>query len=296
MWATDTQDGLKTIIAHAAAGDTTWFMATVNRLAEALEAEGDTDPVAIRRSKAVGVLARPAEALRLLADQMAQPVPDDDTRRPEPSDMGDADEDRQSLELTPPTAAQLRAGQPRVTLVFHLADAALRRRYGVVRTEHGDMLTLPELHEWLAATGCNVTVRPVLDPADTAPVDAYEIPRWMRDESSSATSPTCSPTAPAPPPRWTSTTPSRGCPSSAAGGPARPSPAIWAPSSASTTAWLPHSRWQRRQPDPGTYLFRTPTGRIYLVTNQGTLPLGNTDYAHAVWRAANRVDTEEEAA
>ena len=56
-----------------------------------------------------------------------------------------------------------------------------------------------------------------------------------------------------------------------------------------------HGRWQRRQPDPGTYLFKTPTGRVYVVTNQGTLPLGNTDYAHAVWHCADRVDTEEEA-
>ena len=44
-----------------------------------------------------------------------------------------------------------------------------------------------------------------------------------------------------------------------------------------------HSAWQERQPDPGTYLHRTPTGYIFLVTHHGTLSLGKTAYAHAIW-------------
>ena len=41
-----------------------------------------------------------------------------------------------------------------------------------------------------------------------------------------------------------------------------------------------------RQPDPGTYLWRSRFGRVYLVTNHGTLPLGNTEFSHAVWDLA----------
>ena len=67
VWAADSQDGLKTIIARAASGDAVWFLATVNRIADVLAADGDQDPVGLRRSKAVGILARPGEALCLLA-------------------------------------------------------------------------------------------------------------------------------------------------------------------------------------------------------------------------------------
>lgn len=46
------------------------------------------------------------------------------------------------------------------------------------------------------------------------------------------------------------------------------------------------SKWRRRQPDPGTYLFRSPHGRVWIVTNQGTMSLGRTAYSRAVWDAA----------
>jgi hypothetical protein len=42
VFSFDSEDGLKTIIAKAAAGDAIWFMATVNRIADILAAEGDT--------------------------------------------------------------------------------------------------------------------------------------------------------------------------------------------------------------------------------------------------------------
>jgi isopenicillin-N epimerase len=57
---------LKTIVAKAAAGDAVWFLAAVNRIAEVLAKRGDTDPGGTRRARAVGILARPAEALQLL--------------------------------------------------------------------------------------------------------------------------------------------------------------------------------------------------------------------------------------
>ena len=66
VFSFDSEDGLKTIIAKAAAGDAIWFMATVNRIADILAAEGDTDPIGARRARAIGILAQPAEALRLL--------------------------------------------------------------------------------------------------------------------------------------------------------------------------------------------------------------------------------------
>ena len=44
--------------------------------------------------------------------------------------------------------------------------------------------------------------------------------------------------------------------------------------------------WGKHQPEPGYYLHRSPTGYVYLVTNQGTLTLGRTTFSAAVWEAA----------
>jgi len=47
-----------------------------------------------------------------------------------------------------------------------------------------------------------------------------------------------------------------------------------------------HGSWQVRQPEPGTWLWRSPHGRIYAVNATGTHPFGNTEFAQAIWRAA----------
>ena len=60
------EHGLKLIIARAAAGDAIWFKATIDRIAEILAQQGDTDTVEVRRSTAIGILAQPAQALQLL--------------------------------------------------------------------------------------------------------------------------------------------------------------------------------------------------------------------------------------
>jgi len=60
------EHGLKMIIARAAAGDAIWFKATIDRIADILAQQGDPDPVEVRRSKALGILAQPAHALQLL--------------------------------------------------------------------------------------------------------------------------------------------------------------------------------------------------------------------------------------
>ena len=61
-----TEHGLKTLIAKATAGEVIYLVAMVDRLAQILELEGDTSPVGVRRSKALGILAHPARALALL--------------------------------------------------------------------------------------------------------------------------------------------------------------------------------------------------------------------------------------
>jgi len=47
-----------------------------------------------------------------------------------------------------------------------------------------------------------------------------------------------------------------------------------------------HRGWRVRQHEPGTWLWRSPHRRIYLVNPTGTHPLGDTASAQAIWRAA----------
>jgi hypothetical protein len=82
-----TEHGLKLIIARAAAGDAIWFKATIDRIADILTRHGDHDPVDVRRSKAIGILAQPAHALRLLCqhqdhDWDGSAEPDDLDQKP----------------------------------------------------------------------------------------------------------------------------------------------------------------------------------------------------------------------
>lgn len=309
VWSFDGEDGLRTIVAKAASGDVRWFVATVDRIAEVLELDGDRDGVDARRARAIGILAQPALALSLLArhasdpDQHGQEAPVADEAEDEQSQEQDGEQDSEqsgeqgdrSLVLHTPaglSAADLRRARPRVVLHLHLTDSALRAGDGLVRPEHGDPLTLLQLHEWLSDTGCPITVRPVLDPVETAPVDAYETPYRLRDALflrdpvdvfpyGNATSRTLdldhsTPYVP----------PDRGGP------PGQTGLHNLGPLGRSHHRAVTLAGWRRRQPAPGTYLFRSPNGHVFLVTNHGTLPLGRTSFTNGLWdlTSAGRAD------
>jgi hypothetical protein len=63
----------------------------VNRIADILQAEGDPDPVDVRRSKAIGILAQPADALRLLLDHQSVP--------PHPADPPESLDDSETADV-----------------------------------------------------------------------------------------------------------------------------------------------------------------------------------------------------
>jgi hypothetical protein len=166
-------------------------------------------------------------------------------------------------------------------LHFHLSDATLGCGPGMVRPEHDPApISLDQLRRFLTDTGCAVTVRPVIDPADTAPVDSYEIPHRLRRAvryrhpadvfpygSNVTSSLDLDHTQPYQPD----------------GPPGQTNPGNLGPLSRTAHRAKTFGRWFCRQPDPGTYLWRSTTGRIFLVTNQGTLPLGHTAFSHALW-------------
>ena len=98
----NSEHGLKLIIARATAGDAIWFKATIDRIADILTQQGDTDPVEVRRSKAIGILAQPAHALQLLCmhqhDNWDGPTEPADPAQ-EPTDDGE-DEGETSFDQT----------------------------------------------------------------------------------------------------------------------------------------------------------------------------------------------------
>ena len=84
VWSTQSSEqGLKTIVARAAAGEIIYLTAVIDRLAEILAIRGDAREIGPRRASALGLLAHPAHALSLLAQHTAANTPGpDETETP----------------------------------------------------------------------------------------------------------------------------------------------------------------------------------------------------------------------
>jgi hypothetical protein len=222
------EHGLKLIIARAAAGDAIWFKATINRIADILARQGDTDPVDVRRSKAIGILAQPALALQLLCqhqhddcDGPAEPTEPAEEPTEEPSPEGefgfdDAQSDadltaaeatpdpppdprvggeHQSLQILPPPFGPERA-RPRAVVYVHLSAEALTAGTGIARVENVGPILLKRLR-LLLGDHCSINLKPVIDlPAGHTPIDAYEIPASLREQLQLRYPALCSPTPP----------------------------------------------------------------------------------------------------
>ena len=305
VFSFDSEDGLKTIVAKAAAGDAIWFMATVNRIAEILAARGDTNPIGTRRARAIGILARPAEALRLLIEHQQHPAePVDSGAISEQQAASESDaaateheaacqpesdvepDDHESLSTTVPPGFDATAARPRVVLHFHLSQAALGAGQAVVRPEDGDPLTLDQLVEFLSRTGCQVRIQPVLDPTEVAPVDGYEIPQRLRAAVRARQIADVFPFGTCLSQNMDLDHTERYVPMDYGGPPGQTRLGNLGPMARPGHRAVTHGGWTKHQPEPGYFIHRSPIGYVYLVTNQGTLALGRTDFSAAVWEAS----------
>ena len=134
---------------------------------------------------------------------------------------------------------------------------------------------------------CQILLKPVIDLNDTpAPVDAYEIPEDRRTPPAPPTQSTCSPTPPAVAAAPTSTTPPHISPTTG-GPPGQTAVGNLGPLVRHHHRVKTHGGWHVRQPEAGSWIWRAPTGRIYLVNTSGTHPLGKSAFAQQIWRAAN---------
>lgn len=97
VWAGRTDEhGTTMLFVRASSGDVIRFRATINQIADALEALGDTDSKQQRCAKAIGVIADPALADKLL--QVAQHL----TTNPDPADLHQPGNPRESMENPEP--------------------------------------------------------------------------------------------------------------------------------------------------------------------------------------------------
>ncbi len=248
--------GLKTLIAKAQAGDVIFFVAMCDRIAQILLLDGDTDPVDVRRSKAVGILAHPARALAMLQRYAATDGRPDETAESQPFPV---DPDRM---------------RPRAVLHVRISEEALRTGVGVAHVEQGiGPVTVGQVREFLGH--CHVTVRPVVDVRTQTPVDAYEVPAEMREALRLTRPSSVFP--------WTHTA-GRAVdldhtrpfvPLAAGGPPGQTRVSNLGPMVRFGHRVKTHGRgWQHRQPRPGVYLWRTPHGYWFRVDRTGTRPLG----------------------
>jgi hypothetical protein len=294
------EHGLKLIIARATAGDAIWFKATVDRIADILARHGDTDPVEVRRSKAIGILAQPAEALQLLCEHQH----DDWDGPAEPSDPADeptGDEDEinidethqeqdagvaaASLQITSPPFDPGRA-RPRAVVYVHLSAEALTGGTGVARVEDIGPIPLGRLRS-LLGDRCMINLKPVIDlPAGHTPVDSYEIPARLQEQLQLRHPADVFPYAAGLSRRMDMDHTIPYLRPDSGGPPGQTSIGNLGPHVRRNHRRKTHAAWQVRQPEPGTWLWRSPHRRIYLVNASGTHPLGDSEFAQAIWHAA----------
>jgi hypothetical protein len=245
-----TADGLAHIDITTDTLDALDFDSAVAVIASRLAEQGDTDPLDVRRAKAVGILADPEAALAILTGQPAQPA--------------------KSAEA-PAAARPARPGRParprkQIVLHVHLAEAAITGSEPVGRLDTGRTPVLREtIRAWAGRDDINLTVVPVIDLNDDVQVGQYEIPDRIKRRVELAR-PTCAHP-------WCNRA-AENCdkdhvvPYDSGG-------------STSTDNLAPlcrrHHRlktltaWDYEILAPATYLWTTPHGRKYLVDNTGTI-------------------------
>jgi len=281
------------------------FDATVAYLADALKALGDSDNEDVRRVKACLIMANPATAIDVLQafanHRAAQPpIPDDN---PDPDDEESGGDDRDDDEnVSSPEAfvKPFRPGDikpdgsksgapgegftvnwskllPDVTLYLHLSqDTIIRDAGGVARWEREGPISTAYVREHLGLHH-EFVIKPVIDVANMAPVDAYEIPHRHREAVHLRTPADSFP--------YSSNTTRdvdidhtiAHSPSQTAGTPGQSRLGNYGPMTRFHHRIKTHGPWEVRQPFPGIYIWRTPTDQYYLVDHTGTRKISHPE-------------------
>lgn len=258
--------GMRGFFIRADAATVAVLDAAVARIAQILADLGDADPVEVRRVKALLVLARPDRAAELLAAYQQwgdRPADPEEAGTVEAEGHGD----KPALDW-----AQL---LPTVVLYVHLAASphpSAQSDSSVARVEGVGPVTAAWVRRVLGDRA-RFTIRPVLDLAGIAPVDAYEVPERHRQavhlmtpadifpfSSSTSRSVQIDHTEP-----FRHGRAARGAGQSRLGN--------YGPMTTTHHRIKTFGGWEVKQPFPGLYLWRDPHGQAYLVDHTGTRPL-----------------------
>ena len=145
----------------------------IRELASGLAEAGSTDPLDVRRAKAVGLLARGEVPLPNRASDDSG-----DAARTGGS-AGEGSRSPGTVATAPAETGAPPGSRRRVRLVLHLTDTALFGEDGVGRCENTlAPASIEQIKRWCA--GSRVQVQPVLDVAGHRPVGSYEIPDHLR--------------------------------------------------------------------------------------------------------------------
>ncbi len=262
------EHGLKTLVAKATAGEVIYLVAMVDRIAEILLQQGDTDPVGARRSKALGILGHPARALALLRSAGGDQVSTGSTTEHKTQvEAGSAAGDLVS------TGSTTDAPLPAATLYVHVSRESMQTGEGVARMEGVGPITIGQASEFLRHS--HVTIKPVIDLDEDRPVDCYEVPDRLREQMHLRSPASAFP--------WSSATGRRmdldhtrrygldGLDDRYD----RPTGQTRIGNLGKLTRFehriKTHGRgWRHRQPRPGVHHWRTPTGYQFTVDHTGT--------------------------
>jgi hypothetical protein len=302
------EHGQKTMYVKSAGAAIIRVFATIDFFAQVLAALGDTDTLQKRHAKALLVMANPVQALQLLqtfAGHRAgaagtDNIGDAGEGEPEPrtfddlddSDQADGDDTTGLTDVIEPRRfrphqirpdGRFRLGfdprklLPPVTLYLHLYARTDTGEVGpVARWEGEGPITTEYLREVLGPA-CDFVVKPVIDLAGMAPVDAYEIPDRHREAVHLRTPADVFPYASNTTRRQQLDHTSPYLRPDHGGPPGQTDVGNLGPMTGFHHRVKTHGAWQVKQPFPGIYLWRDPGGRTYLVDHTGTRPLGNTD-------------------
>jgi hypothetical protein len=174
-----THNGVAELQIRADLADALDFEGAIAAIAHCLGVEGDTDPLQVRRSKAIGILADPETAARYLSGVVSSEQTSDETTGVATDEAavdttGDEAGDAADRPRAPTKPAPTK---PRRELVIHVhvSEAAVRGFDPVGRLERGDQpVTIELIREWCGRTDNHVTVLPIRDLADHIRVDRYE--------------------------------------------------------------------------------------------------------------------------
>ncbi|GAA1393158.1 hypothetical protein [Luteococcus peritonei] len=245
--------------------------ASIDWLARILAEGGATGGRDSLRARALGLLATPARALQLMQASLLDQLPVDAEA------LGQfCAHDGEPGHLCGTITVDPERLLSRAQLVVHLTDTTLADGTGLVRpvmgTGHATRLR-PVLAEWLRDLlgERRVSVRPVIDLANQAASDSYEVPRPMREGLEIRNPYEVFPFSTR---RFAGLDLDHTQPWRDDGPPGQTRPDNLGPLARRAHRAKTHGGWQLTQPMPGIFLWRSPLGYRYLVTPSRTIELG----------------------